>query len=761
MATGIQTVSGEIQAQPINDNNSYLNERKNDLGINIKDYGGVGDGTTGNYSAITSAIAAMPSQKRVLYFPSNSGDNSFFISTDFTFTADITLYFESGAKLKWTGIVTFDKSRIIATPIQIFECTGGAGGDVVAPAIYPEWFGAVGDGATDDLLSFQIAKGIADYSQIVLQPKTDYAISAKFDLADNRMVGDKSIITLLNDTDGIEWKQDGYVEGIRVNAYDVNGYSSRCFVYRITATSQSQFMYKNIDAFQQVVNPTDPTNTGTGLYITNKATDASTGSDTYMAYNVGEGFIANGGYYGIRIDPAESGAGYMQGNVFSNSNLACVVTIEEENTNCRGNVFPGTLFQFTTDGNTAVVTATIRGSYGGSYGWDQVGAHLGPQDETFISGRFDPVAFSVTNAQKRVRITGPYLDVVDGLCKTAWGWPLDIRNDLSTATGKGYYEFLDYCEGEQLNAKWKLNNVTQSTLGVSDTRLNHGITLSQTTYYVPGWIYIYNLFMNIARTPRMLATIRNRQGAASSNISNSSYYIGYSSLAYFPKSFVAADVNTANDTINVATTIPTGTRSQFQASTTLPTPLDEWTDYFINNDSATTTVKVYDTYANAVAGGATGLVDFTDIGSGNMYLIPYNDGFYTEIAHSAGTTGSAYAVTIQGENKTRELIPQLSDGVSDIPCYYGSKVTTELFVEDTSTIRFFVSVENFDQTLSYGNQNYYNRNTTAGGYKEITTTIPSSTTVLYPTLWYRAVNAAANIGDRALCFFNLKSRYVG
>lgn len=56
----LATISGEIQAQPLNDNFSYLNQKLDYMTYNIKDdtYGAVGNGVTYDTNAILSAISA-------------------------------------------------------------------------------------------------------------------------------------------------------------------------------------------------------------------------------------------------------------------------------------------------------------------------------------------------------------------------------------------------------------------------------------------------------------------------------------------------------------------------------------------------------------------------------------------------------------------------------------------------------------------------------------------------------------------------------
>lgn len=84
---------------------------------------------------------------------------------------------------------------------------------------------------------------------------------------------------------------------------------------------------------------------------------------------------------------------------------------------------------------------------------------------------------------------------------------------------------------------------------------------------------------------------------------------------------------TANATTNLITTsastlFVTGDEVLVSSTGTLPAPLSDSTVYYINRQS-TTTYYLYNTYANAIAGGATGRTDITNTGSGTHTLSAY------------------------------------------------------------------------------------------------------------------------------------------
>jgi hypothetical protein len=83
-------------------------------------------------------------------------------------------------------------------------------------------------------------------------------------------------------------------------------------------------------------------------------------------------------------------------------------------------------------------------------------------------------------------------------------------------------------------------------------------------------------------------------------------------------------VDTGTDVITTGAThaFLTEDRIMVESTTTLPGGLTAYTAYYVNKISGTT-LKLYDSAANALSGGATGLIDITSAGTGTHTIKPY------------------------------------------------------------------------------------------------------------------------------------------
>jgi hypothetical protein len=145
---------------------------------NVQDYGAVGDGSTNDTTAINSALSGMTSG--VLLFPQNNGASVYKIDGSVSMsTYPIQLAIHNGILLGGTGnltlyspdmITTLKTSQAFATTLAMTFSKFGS--------LYPEWFGAVGDGMTDDYNAFNAVKSAlgAHGGTIVLRDDFHYLI---------------------------------------------------------------------------------------------------------------------------------------------------------------------------------------------------------------------------------------------------------------------------------------------------------------------------------------------------------------------------------------------------------------------------------------------------------------------------------------------------------------------------------------------------------------------------------------------------------
>lgn len=143
--------------------------------ISVALHGAVGDGKTDDSAAINSAIDAAVSSGHDVYFPSGR----YLVKKSVTFPEGTAAVFADGAVIVTEGtrrLVSFG-GGVVAGNYRIFEGSGiGKGLKNSHASGNPVWFGAVGDGVTDDTEAFLTAWEI--FSQLsVPYSEKGYVIS--------------------------------------------------------------------------------------------------------------------------------------------------------------------------------------------------------------------------------------------------------------------------------------------------------------------------------------------------------------------------------------------------------------------------------------------------------------------------------------------------------------------------------------------------------------------------------------------------------
>ncbi|MUT68048.1 hypothetical protein GOM71_19255 [Paenibacillus sp. NEAU-GSW1] len=165
--------SDVVKKEEQNENFQTLDTEFGWRGINIRWKGANPNGTAGSYAALLSAVS---DESDTIYIPKGV----YLIEKNITISSAKRLVFARNARLKPASGVTITVNCTIDAGIfdWIFDVSAGGwiGGFPLVGDIYPHWFGAKGDGNTDDTAAFQAAMDVCNKKYRIFIPPGAYRI---------------------------------------------------------------------------------------------------------------------------------------------------------------------------------------------------------------------------------------------------------------------------------------------------------------------------------------------------------------------------------------------------------------------------------------------------------------------------------------------------------------------------------------------------------------------------------------------------------
>lgn len=151
--------------------------------ISLKDFGAVCNGLIDDTAAVQAAIAYVFTDNATLIVPGPT-----LVSANLTFAQATQLQFQNGGKfvgVAGTEVITLQRAPV-ADIQQIFQnCDSYS---TVGMTVYPEWFGAVKDGSTDDRAAFQSAlRFLRNVGGLIQLQAGFYAVSDRISIDYNNM----------------------------------------------------------------------------------------------------------------------------------------------------------------------------------------------------------------------------------------------------------------------------------------------------------------------------------------------------------------------------------------------------------------------------------------------------------------------------------------------------------------------------------------------------------------------------------------------
>lgn len=142
-------------------------------GLNVLSKGIDNTGATSIVDEMNVLSTLYPTAETTLYFP----DGDYLVGANYTVPSNFTITRSAGAKFVVDSGVTFNLGSCKIVDSNLMEFFSGDGTVSGTPKIkeaYPEWFGAVGDGITDDSTAFN--KTLLLFDEIFISSCKEYLI---------------------------------------------------------------------------------------------------------------------------------------------------------------------------------------------------------------------------------------------------------------------------------------------------------------------------------------------------------------------------------------------------------------------------------------------------------------------------------------------------------------------------------------------------------------------------------------------------------
>jgi hypothetical protein len=159
-------------------------------------------GAAGLRATIDAALTAIGADSKTLYLAPGTWVGVAAAGSNLTVPANVNLWMDMGAILT----IANGKTLTINGPLeaglyQVFDWSGSGtvAGLAQVQAVLPEWFGAKGDGSTDDYASVAKTLAVAEACTrpVHFRPRTTYKINTKLaavDVSNTQLVGDASVL---------------------------------------------------------------------------------------------------------------------------------------------------------------------------------------------------------------------------------------------------------------------------------------------------------------------------------------------------------------------------------------------------------------------------------------------------------------------------------------------------------------------------------------------------------------------------------------